>query len=192
MPNLNRIACTRCQQSVFNCEIEGADGQLYRVPLVTRINQGQPADTGTPVPLDDPNIRMTSFTRANMLTPVPSIELCEKCLSEVMGWPLVSATEDPMYNDGMPELQKLIDAEYRDESRPMVERASVAATRPLHAIAVAWGDAAPGDLPLELQPVARETQLAAGGAVTLAELTDAELEAELARRREAESTGAVV
>ena len=184
MPNLTRIACTRCQQSVFNCEIEGADGQMYRVPLVTRINQGQPPDTGPGVPLDNPNVRMTSFTRANMLTPLPAVELCEKCLSEVMGWPLVSAAEDPMYNDGVPALQQLLDAEFRDEARPMVERAGILAARPLHAIAVAWGEATPEDLPPELQPAPRKQQLAAG-AVTLAELTDEELAAELARRTSA-------
>lgn len=184
MPDLARISCTRCGQSVFNCMIEGPDGQPYRVPIATRINQGQPADTGAPVPLDDEQVRMTSFTRANLLTPLPRIELCEKCLSEVMGWPLVTATEDPMYGEGVPALYKLIEEEFRDETRPMADRAIVMHTRALHAIGVAWDEARPEDLPAELQPAPKDARLLPGAPATLAELSDTDLEAELARRRE--------
>lgn len=180
MPDLMRIACTRCQQSVYNCEIEGPDGQQYRVPIVTRINQGQPDDTGARIAINDPNIRLTSFTRANMLTPVPKLELCEKCLSEVMGWPLLAPREDPMFNEGVPELHRLLEEEFRDQERPMVERACIIATRALHAIAVAWNEASPADLPPELQPAPPEAR--AAGMVTLAEVPTESLEAELARR----------
>lgn len=144
MPDTKRIYCTRCGQSVYNCLIPGADGTPTRVPIVTRIVVGQPADTGPKVPLNDPQTRLTSFTRTVMLSPLARIELCEKCVSELFGWPLVTAAEDPMYDaELVPLEQRRAQRVLRDDSIPLSERMQSVHMRSLQAPAVAWGQARP-------------------------------------------------
>lgn len=153
MPDLNRIACSRCGNSVYNCMIEGSDGKEYRVPIFTRINSGQPDDTGPILAINEPHVRMTSFTREFMQTSVARIELCEKCLSEFMGWPLVSADEDPMFLSARAnsQLQGHINETFNDASVSKAERFKLMHTRTFHAAHVAWGKALPTDLPAALQ-----------------------------------------
>lgn len=147
MPDLNRIACTRCQASVYSCMIEGPDGSAERVPLVIRLNVGKPADTGADMDLNGPNLRIPSVLRAMMQTPLARIELCVKCFAEVFQLPLVTATEDPMYDVESEAAQAVLNQAYFDESRPMTERANLVHTRALHALAVGWGKATAKDLP---------------------------------------------
>lgn len=154
MPDLTRISCSRCGQSVFNCMIDGADGQPHRVPVVTRINAGQPEDTGPLLDVYDPNIRMTSFTREFMQSRVARIELCEACLSEFMGWPLVSASEDPMFVSARAnsKVQRAVDEVFDDPSIDKTARFNLMHARAFHAAHVAWNEAAPEDLQVALQP----------------------------------------
>ncbi len=161
MPDFNRVSCTRCKQSVYNCFIKGPDGELHRVPWFLRLNGGQPDDTGPALDVLAPNIRVPSFVRALVLSPLGRIELCVACVVEVFGVPAVTKDEDPMYGAGEDgeavwALYRKIDEHFRDQSVPMIDRHHRANNRALHALAVGWGEAAPDDLPedqLPLEPV---------------------------------------
>lgn len=156
MPDLQRISCTRCKESVYNCFIEGPDGEQHRVPYFLRLNGGQPDDTGPELDVLAPNIRVPSFIRALVLSPLGRIELCVKCVIEVFGVPAVTAEEDPMYDDDVYDLYKEIETHFRNQSVPKVERHNRANMRAVHALAVGWGEASPEDLPPELQPRRRK------------------------------------
>lgn len=142
MPDTNRIVCTRCQESVYNCIVDGE-----RIPIVVRMNAGKPSDTGPELNLNAANVRVPSFIRSLMQTPVARIELCVKCFAEVLGLPLVTAKEDPMYDITSEAAQNVFNRQFADESMPMSERANLVHTRALHALAVGWGEAAATDLP---------------------------------------------
>lgn len=142
MPQLNRHYCTKCGDSVFNCEINGK-----RVPLVLYFVVGQPDDTGEP--LDANAVALPSFVREILQTDVARVELCIKCVADVFGVPLLEAKDDPMYdanNDKIPDALQL-----RDPSMPRVERFKRMHARVLHAIAVGRGEAAVEDLASEYQ-----------------------------------------
>jgi hypothetical protein len=159
VPDLNRVSCTRCKESIYNCMIEGPDGQQHRVPWLLRLIGGQPDDTGAPLDVLAPNIRVPSFVRALVLSPLGRIELCVKCVVEVFGVPAVTASEDPMYgqdnsdntNDVF-DLYREIEKFFRDQSVPMVDRHHRANNRAIHALAVGWGEAHPDDLPEDQLP----------------------------------------
>lgn len=152
---MNRIACSRCTKSVFNCEIEGPDGKQHRLPFVIRINTGQPDDTGPDIDLLDPNLRMPSFLRALQMTPMARIELCVACFAEVFGLPLVAPDEDPMLEPGVEEFQRKEGERFLDRNTPKVERFARIHARALHALHVGWGEKAVGDLPADLRPSRR-------------------------------------
>lgn len=137
MPDLQRIACTRCKESVYNCFVDGPHGTTTRVPLVVRITLGQPGDTGLPVDINGPDVRVPSVVRSLMMTPIARIELCVKCFAELFGLDLVSAAEDTMYDSTIQkEYQWLRDHFFFDESVPAIERHHLMHARALHAVAV--------------------------------------------------------
>lgn len=152
MPNLTRIACTRCKESVYNCIIDGPNGP-ERVPLAVRLNVGQPDDTGGALDVIAANIRVPSIVRSLLLTPIARIELCVKCFGEVFGLPLVTAEEDPMYSDAVFDWHQAINAQfYPNDAIPLVERFHHIHARALHSLAVGWGEAAAEDLPAAHKP----------------------------------------
>lgn len=155
MPDAVRIICTRCRQSVFNCEIEGPLGP-ERVPYFVRLNMGRPPDTGT-FDMNGPNVRVPSVVRELDASPRATLELCVKCFAEVFRLPVVTAEEDPMVMGDMAALRRQFADEYQDESKPLSERLPEQHVRALHAIDVGWEFASPDDLPEKYRPpVVRE------------------------------------
>lgn len=148
---MTRIVCSRCQESVYNILIEGPDGSTQRVPLVIRINVGQPPDTGGTFDLNGKNLRVPSFVRAMMLTPIARLELCVKCFSEVFGVPCVTATEDPMYDTKAEAAQRVFNDAYHDERVPLAERANLIHARALLSFGIAWGDTTIDSIPDSLR-----------------------------------------
>lgn len=153
MPDLQRIACTRCGQSVFNVMVTGPDGAPHRVPLVTRITCGQPEDTGGPFDVNDPQVRLPSFIRELMHTPLPRMELCVSCVAAVFGLPLVTWGEDPMAISVAEHTKMLTDLGMNDETVAKTERFTRMHTRALAAFKIGWGEEAVSDLPVEYRPV---------------------------------------
>jgi hypothetical protein len=103
--------CANCQNSVYNTMIDGV-----RVPLVFYMVVGQPADTGPPLGINDPGVKIPSFVRALMLphVPVARAELCMNCVSLIFGVPLLTAEEDPMYSAEQ-------EAETKADVQPVIE-----------------------------------------------------------------------
>lgn len=104
MPQITRHYCSRCQQSIYNCIIEGV-----RVPLVVYLVAGQPEDTGPTIGLNDVGVKVPSVLRAIMSLPIARVELCVRCLAEVFALPLLAAADDPMgtldeNGNGIPDL----------------------------------------------------------------------------------------
>lgn len=137
MPQLNRMYCSNCKNSVYNTMIDGV-----RIPLVFYMVIGQPADTGPPLGINDPGVKLPSFVRAMMLphVPVARAELCMNCVAEVFGVKLVTAQEDPMYSaeqeaEAKAEVQPIIDDKAIDE----VTTTAKIMERPLLAIKVGRG-----------------------------------------------------
>lgn len=117
MPQLTRHYCSNCKTSIYNCTINGV-----RIPLVLYFVIGQPADTGPPLAINDPGVKLPSFVRAMMLPHVPAarVELCMNCVAEVFGVKLVTAQEDPMYSaeqeaQTKAEVQAVVDDKEIDE-----------------------------------------------------------------------------
>lgn len=105
MPDTTRIYCTRCQESVYNTVVDG-----QRIPIVLRLNVGQPADTGPRLDCNGEGVKLPSFVRSLMQTPLPRVELCMACVAAVFHTPLVTAAEDPHYDrdrDGTPDVLQL-------------------------------------------------------------------------------------
>lgn len=153
MPDLTRIACTRCKQSVYNCFVDGPDGVPLRVPLVIRMNIGQPEDTGPRVDVLAENVRVPSVVRELTLSPLGRIEFCVKCFGEVFGLPMVTADEDPMYSEAVFDLyQRWARSTWHDDSIPKVDRHALVNGRAIHALAVGWDEADHEDLPAEQRP----------------------------------------
>lgn len=104
MPQLVRHYCSRCQQSIYNCIIDGV-----RVPMTIYLVAGQPDDTGDTLDLNADGVKVPSFIRALMSLPTARVELCVRCLAEVFALPLLAAGEDPMgtldeNGNGIPDL----------------------------------------------------------------------------------------
>lgn len=141
MPDTTRIICTRCKQSVYNCMIDGV-----RVPIVHRMNLGQPADTGPTLAINDPGVKLTSYTRSMMQTSVARIELCEKCFADVLGLPLLTADADPMFDEDQVAAQQAINRVRDQEGVSYADAFHAMHTRAIHAFAVGWGEASVDDL----------------------------------------------
>lgn len=152
MPDFNRIGCTNCGKSIFNVQVKGPDGATHRVPLVVRITCGQPEDTGGPLDVNDSQIRMPSFVRELMHTPLPRMELCVVCAGAVLGLPLVTWDEDPLAIPVQKYDQMLTDLGVRDETVDKSERFSRMHRRALAAFKIAWGEEAVADLPAPFRP----------------------------------------
>lgn len=139
MPQVQRAHCSRCGESVYNCLIDG-----IRVPILTYIVMGQPADTGPAVDLDRGSpVKVPSVMRELMRTPVARVELCVACFADVFGLALVTADEDPLFDadlDGVPDVSRL-DAKERAafNALPAVEQARAMHSRALEAVRVGRG-----------------------------------------------------
>jgi hypothetical protein len=98
---ISRFYCSRCAESVFNCIIDGV-----RVPIVLQFNVGQVPDSGPPIAVNDPGLKLPAWIRELLLPHVPSANgnLCMKCLAEVFGTPCVEAQEDSMFSVEQAEL----------------------------------------------------------------------------------------
>jgi hypothetical protein len=85
MPQHQRMYCTNCGESVYNKMIDGV-----RVPLVVYMVVGQPPDTGPAVDLDVGSpVKVPSFIREIMQTPVARVEFCVPCFAKIFGLKLV-------------------------------------------------------------------------------------------------------
>jgi hypothetical protein len=100
MAELSRHYCVRCETSIFNVRTDDV-----RVPIVFKITIGQPDDTGPKLDVNAPGVRLPSVTREAMQDHVfvKSFSLCNNCVSEVFGLPLLTAEEDPMYSQDQAE-----------------------------------------------------------------------------------------
>ena len=151
MPDVNRIYCSRCGESVYNCTIDTAgDGSDQRIPVVHRIISGQVPDSGPPVDLCATGVRVTSFTREVMATPLARVELGERCFAEVFGLPRLDANEDPMFDTNNNKIPDRL--ELNDEHLDASEKGTLMHRRSLHALLVGRGAAKATDLPPEFLP----------------------------------------
>lgn len=134
---VTRHVCTGCQTSIYNVIVDGV-----RVPIVVNLWAGQPEDTGPILDLNAPGVKVPSFLREMMSTPLATAELCVVCAAKAFGVPLVTAEDDPMQGAGA-------DVTLPTERGAMseVERRAVMQERTLVALQVARGEAeapAPG------------------------------------------------
>lgn len=137
MPQLSRMYCSNCKISIYNCMVDDV-----RIPLVFYMVVGQPGDTGPPLGINDPGVKLPSFVRAMMLPHVPAAraELCMNCVAEVFGVKLVTADEDPMYSAEQEEATKAeVQPVIEDKSIDEVTTTAKVMERPLLALKVGRG-----------------------------------------------------
>jgi hypothetical protein len=136
MPQHQRMYCTNCGESVYNKTIDGE-----RVPLVIYMVVGQPPDTGPAVDLDVGSpVKVPSFVREIMQTPVARVEFCVPCFAAIFGLTLVTADDDPMYSSAQAaENTASYNAVQLDDSIPAVEKSQQIHARTLTAIQVGRG-----------------------------------------------------
>jgi len=156
MPEQPRVICTRCGRSVFTVAISGPDGEPRPIPIVTRITVGQPQDTGPDVNVLDPNVRVPSFIRSLLQTPLHRMELCVWCVGEIFGQPLVSPDEDPMYDEDVADYHVGLNKVFGDDGqRKALGEASLLRqmhARSLLAVQVGRGAMKAEDVPPEHKP----------------------------------------
>ena len=147
MPQLNRMYCSSCGNSIYNTFV-GSDGKrakegdpgAVRIPLVHYIVTGQPGDSGPILDRNGEGVRVTSFSREIAQTPVQRVEFCEICFAETFGLPLLTAQEDPMYSAQQQELTtRAIDAVVQDQNIDEVATSAKIMERPLLALKVGRG-----------------------------------------------------
>lgn len=139
MPQLTRMYCSNCRESIYNCTIDGV-----RVPLVLYFVVGQPADTGPTLDVNAPGVQVPSFVRELMQPHVPTarVELCIACVAELFGTALVTAEEDPMHStEQVQQTAKAVGAVVQDATIDEVHTSAVVLARPLLAIKVGRGAA---------------------------------------------------
>lgn len=137
MPQLNRMYCSNCKRSIYNVLIDGV-----RIPLVLYFVVGQPSDTGPPLGINDPGVKLPSFVRAMMLPHVPAAraELCMECVAEFFGVKLVTAEEDPMYSAEQEAVTKTeVEAVVQNKEINQVDTTAKVMERPLLALKVGRG-----------------------------------------------------
>lgn len=148
MPNLNRMYCSNCKNSVYNTMIDGV-----RIPLVLYFVVGQPEDTGPLLGINDPGVKLPSFIRAMLLphVPVARAELCMVCVAEIFGVQLVTAGEDPMYSAEQERLTRLeVQAVVEDREVNEVDTTAKVMERPLLALKVGRGAEVAPALPVRI------------------------------------------
>lgn len=129
--------CSNCKRSIYNVLIDGV-----RTPLVLYFVVGQPPDTGPPLGVNDPGVKLPSFVRAMMLPHVPAAraELCMECVGEFFGVKLVTAEEDPMYSAAQEAVTKVeVEAVVQDREIDEVNTTAKVMERPLLALKVGRG-----------------------------------------------------
>lgn len=139
--------CSNCKSSVYNTMIDGV-----RIPLVFYMVVGQPPDTGPPLGINDPGVKLPSFVRAMMLphVPVARAELCMNCVAEVFGVPLLTAQDDPLYSREQEAETKIeVDAVVQDKTIDEVTTTAKVMERPLLALKVGRGAEKAPKLPKE-------------------------------------------
>jgi hypothetical protein len=143
MPQHQRMYCSNCGESVYNKMINGV-----RVPLVIYMVVGQPPDTGPNIDLDIGSpVKVPSFIREIMQTPVPRVEWCVPCFAAIFGLKLVTADEDPMYSKAQAaENAATFSAVQQDDTLPAVEKSKQIHARTLTAIQVGRGAKKPPKL----------------------------------------------
>lgn len=135
MPQLNRMYCSNCKTSIYNCMIDE-----IRIPLVLYFVVGQPGDTGPPLGINDPGVKLPSFVREIMQVPVARAELCMVCVAEFFGVKLVTAEEDPMYSVEQEAVTKaVVEAVVQDAEIDEVNTIAKVMERPLLALKVGRG-----------------------------------------------------
>lgn len=144
MPQIQRMYCSKCGISIGLVEVRGK-----RVPLVAYMVLGQGPDTGRPVAWADPEMAIPSFARELGLSQIhggPSrIELCMNCLADFMNVPLVTPSEDPMFDQNM---DQIADADQiKDEGMDQVEREQLRLFRVFFAVDLAHGKVTKEALP---------------------------------------------
>ena len=156
--------CSSCKNSIFNTFV-GKDGKrandgdpdAVRVPLIFYFVVGQAADTGPPLGINDPGVKLPSFVRAMMLphVPVARVELCMICVSEVFGVPLLTAEEDPLYSAEQESETKVeVEAVVQNAEIDEVATAAKVMERPLLALKVGRGAEKAPPLPRSPKQVA--------------------------------------
>lgn len=149
MPQLNRMYCSNCTNSIFNTFV-GPDGKrakegdpgAVRVPLVLQMVVGQPEDTGPILDINGEGVRVPSFVREMQMphVPVKRVELCMICVSELFGLPLVDAQSDPMYSiEQQRATQEAVEPLLRDEKVDRVKAFGKSFERSMLAIKVGRG-----------------------------------------------------
>jgi hypothetical protein len=137
MTTLSRFYCTRCGISIYNRVIDGV-----RVPIVLQLNVGQIPDSGRPLGIVEPGVKLPAWIRELMSShiPIANINLCMVCVSEVFGTPLVEATEDPMYSvEQAEESIAVTRATVADPDIDEVNRGTIIFARTFDAIQVGRG-----------------------------------------------------
>lgn len=145
-----RFYCARCAESVFNCIIDGV-----RIPIVLQFNVGQVPDSGPPLPINDPGIKLPAWIRELMQPHVAdaSGNLCMKCVAEVFGTPCVTADEDTMFSVEQAQLTKTIVDEVTAD--PEIDQRTTNATifeRVFEAVQVGRGVKQAPPLPPQREP----------------------------------------
>lgn len=152
MSQASRMYCSKCKNSIFNTLIDG-----IRIPLVLYFVVGQPGDTGAPLAINDPGVKLPSFVRALMLphVPVARAELCMTCVADVFGVPLVTADEDPMFSIEQAEITKAeVGAVVDNVAIDEVNTNAKVMERPFLAFKVGRGESVAPALPPSRQPAA--------------------------------------
>lgn len=137
MPNLTRMYCSNCKNSVYNTMIDGV-----RIPLVLYFVVGQPGDTGPMLDVNGEGVKLPSFVRELMQphVPVARVELCMNCVAEVFGVKLVTAKDDTMYSAEQAKLTaKDVGEVVQDASIDEVNTTAKVMERPLLALRVGRG-----------------------------------------------------
>jgi hypothetical protein len=141
----SRFYCSKCKQSIYNVLTDGV-----RVPIVAQIVFGQPEDTGPPLDINGPGVKVPSAVREVMQphVPIKRLELCNNCFAETFGLKLVTAQDDPMYSvEQADETKKVVLAAIEDPDVDAVSTQAVAMERVILAAKVGRGEGKAPALP---------------------------------------------
>lgn len=149
MPQLTRHYCSRCARSIFNVEIDGK-----KIPLVIQMTIGQPADTGEPINVNDPEVKLPHFIREimHLAQGLQRVELCVACFALVFGLPLVTAEEDEMWiPPSQIDPQSPLRTIPQDPAVDFTQASAALYHRTFHAVEVGRGVKTVKDLPKQFQ-----------------------------------------
>lgn len=145
----SRFYCSKCKTSIYNVMTDG-----IRIPLVVQIVVGQPEDTGPPLDINGPGVRVPSAIREIMqpYVPIKRLELCNNCFAEVFGLELVTARDDAMYSvEQTAETKQAVLQAVEDPDVDQVATNAVSMERVLLAVKVGRGEEPAPPLPADQQ-----------------------------------------